>query len=651
MLNKFLQHGKGDPALAASYVLDDVDHLNVARADVQVLRGDLRTFTALAHSITNVWKYTSGVFAFSLDDNPSDDDINEYLDAFEAHAFAGLKPNQYHFTAVLHEEPNGSKHIHFLVPRVELTTGKALNIAPPGHESYFDPLRDYFNYKKGWSRPDDPKLKRDTQTPDHDHFQQVSALKAGLSVCKTAKDIREVIGVYIEQRIQFGEIKNRHDVINALNDAEIGEITRISDNFISVKPLGSEKAIRLKGAFYESEFSVESYIENRTRKENDARASNTSRFISEQDKEYAEELRARVTELAKKRAAYNEHRYGLGSTSSREHDFSAVREQELSSILTSSSPSNNRPLFTADATATTAQSTVSAVEQYQSRHIQDSKAQESPFYIKCDFSFDSSYFHYQQYRSRIRQQEQIQRYTSDAKQSRVSKIAGREHEYPEVRNGERLALVRSDRPNSEELQEQLRSSAGNKLNEARIAVIENHRRTATAIEETTARARESTATYSIAITDNRAVKELHENFKRQAQRNSEDRAEISADRAESIRTDYFSTFFDQTARDLRVSTARATERVSDQFESRFRSETTDPQRATDFSSDRDRKAVETDVREDYRENAFSRAVSTKISGVNPTGIFTALDQIDKRRELQRAQERKNDRGYDSPSPF
>lgn len=299
MLNKFLQHGKGDPALAASYVLDDVDHLNVARADVHVLRGDPQTFAAIAESIENQWKYTSGAICWSVEDNPTDDDINEYLDAFEAHAFAGLQPHQYHFTAVLHEEDDGSKHVHFLVPRVELTTGKALNIAPPGHESYFDPLRDYFNYKKGWSRPDDPKLKRDTQTPDHDHFQQVSALKAGLSVCKTAKDIREVIGVYIEQRIQFGEIKNRHDVINALNDAEIGEITRISDNFISVKPLGSEKAIRLKGAFYESEFSVESYIENRTRKENDAGASNTSRFISEQDKEYAEELRARVTELAK----------------------------------------------------------------------------------------------------------------------------------------------------------------------------------------------------------------------------------------------------------------------------------------------------------------------------------------------------------------
>ncbi|WP_310606140.1 hypothetical protein [Acinetobacter baumannii] len=214
-----------------------------------------------------------------------------------------------------------------------------------------------------------------------------------------------------------------------------------------------------------------------------------------------------------------------------------------------------------------------------------------------------------------------------------------------------MALVRSDRPDREAIQQQHASSEGNKLNESRIAVIENHRRTTASIEATTARARESTATYSIAITDNRAVKELHENFKRQAQRNSEDRAEISADRAESIRTDYFSTFFDQTARDLRVSTARATERVSDQFESRFRSETTDPQRATDFSSDRDRKAVETYVREDYRENAFSRAVSTKISGVNPTGILKALDELDRRRELQLEQQRKNDRGYDSLSPF
>ena len=253
--------------------------------------------------------------------------------------------------------------------------------------------------------------------------------------------------------------------------------------------------------------------------------------------------------------------------------------------------------------------------------------------------------------SRLRQQEQIQRHNRDAEQSRVSEIARRKHEYSEVWGREGLALVRSNRPDSEELQEQLRSSTGNQLNESRIAVIEDYRRTAESIEATTARARESTATHSTAIRDYRAVKELHEHFKQQASGSSEDSAEISADRAKSIRTDYFSKFFAETTRELGISAARTFERVSDEFEYRFRSEADNSQRATKFSSDRDRAAIEADDGTDYRENAFSRAVSTKISGINPAGIFSALDQIDKRRELQRAQERKNDRGYDSPSPF
>ena len=88
------------------------------------------------------------VLLWSKSDNPTDAEVSEVLDEFEKHAFAGLQPNQYHFTAVLHEEDDGSKHVHFLVPRIELETGKALNIAPPGHEKYFDPLRDYFNYSK-----------------------------------------------------------------------------------------------------------------------------------------------------------------------------------------------------------------------------------------------------------------------------------------------------------------------------------------------------------------------------------------------------------------------------------------------------------------------------------------------------------------------
>ena len=40
------------------------------------------------------------------------------------------------------------------------SAGKSLNIAPPGWQKTFDPLRDWQNHKHGWTRPDDPERRR-----------------------------------------------------------------------------------------------------------------------------------------------------------------------------------------------------------------------------------------------------------------------------------------------------------------------------------------------------------------------------------------------------------------------------------------------------------------------------------------------------------
>ena len=646
MYIKFLAHGKGDPAKAASYLIDEVDHLNRPRADVQVLRGDPQTFTAIAESIQNEWIYTSGVIAWSKSDNPSDAEINEVLDAFEKHAFAGLEPHQYNFTAVLHEEDDGSKHVHFLVPRLELETGKALNIAPPGHEKYFDPLRDYFNYSKGWSRPDDPTLQRDTKTPDHIYFQDKFAVRAGLKN-KPVNDIREIVGSYLEQRIEHGFIRDRKGVLDAIS--ELGTVTRTSDKFISLKLDGAEKAIRLKGAFYESEFSIESYFENRAREANDARASNEYRTISTEHRKLAEQLRTKLTELSGKRSMYNGERYQSLGRSQAEPNFSSIREQEFSPVFTTANERNSQSFESTGTTAQAIKSPIRSIEQHEPRNSGNSQDQENPFYIKYDFSFDSSYFSYIEHLSSLRQQEQIQRHKRDAEQSGVSEITRREHEYSEVWGREELAVVHSDRPNSEELQEQLRSSAGNKLNESRSKVIEDYRRTAESIEATTASTSRSIATHPSAISDYRAVKELHEHFKREAQRSSEDRAEVSADGAETIRANYLSNFFTSCTREF-ASTATSTfERFSAEFTDREPSQNFNSEQSAQYGASRDRTAIEADDRSNNQENDFSRAISTKISGINPTGIFTALDQIDQRRELQRTQE--PDKGYDSPSLF
>lgn len=651
MYIKFLKHGKGDPAKAASYLIDEVDHLNRPRPDVQVLRGDPQTFTALAESIQNEWKYTSGVIAWSKDDAPTNDEIDQVLEAFEKHAFAGLKPNQYHFTAVLHEEDDGSKHVHFLVPRIELDTGKALNIAPPGHEKYFDPLRDYFNYSKGWSRPDNPTLQHDTQTPDHAHFQDAAAVRAGLKG-KSVNDIREVVGSLIEQRIYFDFIKDRTDVLDAVS--ELGKVTRISDKFISLKLDGADKAIRLKGAFYESEFSVESYFENRTRETSDARASRENRFIPEEHKELAKQLEKRFTELAGGRSKYNSERYHSLERSQAEHNLSPNREPEFNPVFTTASERNSQSFEPTDTAAQSVKSSIRSIEQYEPRNSRNSQDQENPFYIKYSFSFDSSYFAYIEYRTRLRKQEQIQQHQRDAEYSRLSQITWRKPDD----NNMRWQAVRPNRP---ELYEQFirntryETTANDRergaLNEFRSSVIEDYRRRSESIEATTARARESTATYSTAISDYRRVKELHTNFTRETQRSSQDSAEISANSARTIRADYLSKFFTICTRELESTSTNTFERFSAELTDREPSEKINSEYFAEFSERRDRKAVETFDGANYQENDFSRAISTKISGINPTDLFSALDQLDQRRELQRAQERKNDRGYDSPSPF
>ena len=73
-------------------------------------------------------------------------------------AWAGLEPDRDSWTAVLHREQGGGVHEHVLTARCDLETGKGLNIAPPGWQKTWDPLRDTFNHEHGRSRPDDPVL-------------------------------------------------------------------------------------------------------------------------------------------------------------------------------------------------------------------------------------------------------------------------------------------------------------------------------------------------------------------------------------------------------------------------------------------------------------------------------------------------------------
>ena len=106
-----------------------------------MLRGDPELVAAVADGLAFAHTYTSGVLAWAPEDHPTAAHISAVLDEFEATAWAGLDPDRYAWTAVQHDAPAGGVHVHILAARVDLETGKSLNIAPPGWQRDFDPLR------------------------------------------------------------------------------------------------------------------------------------------------------------------------------------------------------------------------------------------------------------------------------------------------------------------------------------------------------------------------------------------------------------------------------------------------------------------------------------------------------------------------------
>lgn len=292
---KWLPHGTGDAKRAVAYVLADRDHLGRMRERVRVLRGNLEVVAQVANSLAFKHRYSSGVIAWSPDDAPTGEQVAEVLDQLEELMFAGLDPDRRCWTAVEHIEDDGSIHLHVLVARVDLRTSRSFNPAPPGWQRSFDALRDSFNWRYGWARPDDPTRARLVQ-PGHQAFLDAQALKQGLSKSATAK---EKITEWLMQMVKDGAVTDRAGVRQAL--AKIGEITREGKDYISVKPPGYDKALRLKGALYAERFDGASLVARA-----DGEPSPEHRAI---DPTAAAVARAELDRAIARRAAYNCERY------------------------------------------------------------------------------------------------------------------------------------------------------------------------------------------------------------------------------------------------------------------------------------------------------------------------------------------------------
>ena len=267
----------------------------------EIIHGDPRQTKTLIDSLDFKWKYTSGVIAFAPDDSPSNEDIQEIINDFERVAFAGLDQDRFDILWVKHTH-EASTELHFVIPRVDLGTGKSFNPAPPGWEKFFDPLRDFWNLEKGWARPDDLARARLCQ-PGHVALQQTENLRAGLP---GVDDPKKAITEYLTSKIETGIIGNRADIIDSLKELDL-EITREGTDYVSVRLEPGSKPIRLRGIIYGKSFKPEDVF-GTTQGKDGVGEEGTRR----NDEDRAREARVRYEEGVRRRAEYNRHRYQEG---------------------------------------------------------------------------------------------------------------------------------------------------------------------------------------------------------------------------------------------------------------------------------------------------------------------------------------------------
>lgn len=281
MLVKFFG-GTGSGGGIAGYLVDP-ERQGREEAPPEVLSGDIDRTHELIDSIDRKWTYSTGVISFSLEDKPTAAQQKALMADFERVAFAGLPRDRYDITWVRHSHTDGGRvELHFLTPRMDLATGKSFNIAPPGWDRSYAPLRDAYNYTYGWARPDDPARARTQQR-----------------VAETAPRLegREAITAFLEQKIIAGDVANRASLVAALHEAGF-QTPREGKSYVTALDPDSGERWRLKGRIYEKDWTRNAELDRAATRQGAATADRADGIDAERAAAAHERLEAVIARRA-----------------------------------------------------------------------------------------------------------------------------------------------------------------------------------------------------------------------------------------------------------------------------------------------------------------------------------------------------------------
>lgn len=234
------------------------------REGARLLSGDPELTKRLSDSLSFQNRHTVGVLSFQ-EVNISDEDKRAIMESFESSLLAGLEKDQYNITWIEHTDKDRLE-LNFVIANTELTTGKRLQ---PYYDKVDRPLVE------NWKQVTNHEYKL-TDPHDPDKAQAIKTLSSQ-NLPQDIRKIKEQIGQVISHQIEQGNVTDRKDVIDTLQQAGF-EIARQTDKSISIKNPDGKRNIRLEGIIYENRQFNEEFGEERRRARKDYAGTGAERY-------------------------------------------------------------------------------------------------------------------------------------------------------------------------------------------------------------------------------------------------------------------------------------------------------------------------------------------------------------------------------------
>jgi len=238
MLVKFLPTYTGGGLGSINYLLNE---RRKAAGTAKVVKGDENLTRAVIKGVTYKQKTCFGVLSFEeKHDFMNEEQKLKIIKDFEHALLGDYMLDRVNVLWIGHSDKNGRLELNFLIPKIDMPTGKSFNPYLAKFDQHrIDLIKRMINDEYSLSSPDDPARE-----------QTISASKKNIGHYQNLEELDKKL----HELVKEGYIKNRDHMIELLGQSGI-EVTRSTKKSITVVLSNQKTKNRLKGGIYDANFT------------------------------------------------------------------------------------------------------------------------------------------------------------------------------------------------------------------------------------------------------------------------------------------------------------------------------------------------------------------------------------------------------------